>query len=153
MATHFYDDCPAINDGDEMLDKEGLDLEDWVYDCPTCQYVEQVEQEAWAGGFYNGLEAAISRLDELQAAINVGHSKLQAFRLLMRDWRDPEMVSDPGYLPLLIMTTARKSWSIIALTAKWEHPTPGPRAMWMCGFVVNAGLKSPYRSRSGWGRP
>ena len=49
MATHFYDDCPAMTDGDEMLDKEGLDLEDWVYDCPTCQYVEQVEETAWAG--------------------------------------------------------------------------------------------------------
>ena len=34
----------------------------------------------------------------------MGHSKLQAFRLLLRDWGDPEMVSDPGYLPLLIMT-------------------------------------------------
>ena len=105
MATHFYHDCPAMNDGDEVLDKEGLNLEDWVYDCQTCQYVEQVEETAWAGGFYNGLQAALSRLDELQTAINVGHSKLQVFRLLMRDWGDPEMVSDPGYLPLLIMTS------------------------------------------------
>ena len=105
MATHFYDDCPGMNDGDEVLDKEGLDLEDWVYDCRTCQYVEHVEETAWAGGFYNRLQAALSRLDELQTAINVGHSKLRAFRLLMREWGDPEMVSDPGYLPLLIMTS------------------------------------------------
>ena len=105
MATHFYHDCPAMQDGDEMLDKEGLDLEDWVYDCRTCQYVEHVEETAWAGGFYNGLQAALVRLDELQTAINVGHSKLQVFRLLMRDWGDPEMVSDPGYLPILIMTS------------------------------------------------
>ena len=152
MATHFYDDCPAMNDGDEMLDKEGLGLEDWVYDCPTCQYVEQVEETAWAGGFYNGLQAALSRLDELQAAINVGHSKLQAFRLLMRDWGDPEMVSDPGYLPLLIMTS-EEIMVYSARIAIWEHPTPGLRMMWMCGSVVNADVKSAYRSRSGWGRP
>ena len=43
MATHFYNDCPVMNHGDEVLDKEGLDLEDWVYDCRTCQYVEHVE--------------------------------------------------------------------------------------------------------------
>ena len=24
---------------------------------------------------------------------------------MMRDWGDPDMVSDPGYLPLLIMTS------------------------------------------------
>ena len=104
MPTHFYNDCPVMNDGDAVLDTEGLDLEDWVYDCPTCRYVEQVEGTAWAGGFYNGLQAALHRLDEVQTAIDLGHSKLQAFRLLMRDWGDPEMVSDPGFLPLLIMT-------------------------------------------------
>ena len=49
MATHFYDDCPAMNDGDAVLDKEGLDLEDWMYDCRTCQYVEHVEETAWTG--------------------------------------------------------------------------------------------------------
>ena len=46
-----------------------------------------------------------SSISSIGTAINVGHSKLQAFLLLLRDWGDPEMVSAPGYLPLLIMTS------------------------------------------------
>ena len=46
-----------------------------------------------------------SSISSIGTAISVGHSKLQAFRLLLRDWGDPEMASDPGYLPLLIMTS------------------------------------------------
>ena len=104
MTTHFYEDCPAMASGDGILDIDSLDLEEWVYDCETCQYAKRVEHKSWAGGFRGGLQAALYRLDAVQAAINVGRSKLQVFRLLERDWGDVEIGPDPGFLPLLIMT-------------------------------------------------
>ena len=104
MTTHFYEDCPRIAEGDEILDSEGPAIDDWVYDCQTCQYVENVEKKAWSGGFHNGLQEALYRVDEVQAAIDVGHSKLQVVRLLIRDWGDIELVRNPRYRPLLIMT-------------------------------------------------
>ena len=104
MTTHFYKDCPRMAEGDEILDTEGLGLDDWVYDCETCQYAERVWDKAWAGGLRNGLQAALYRLDDVHAAINVGHSKLEVFRLLIKEFEDIELVHSPGYLPFLIMT-------------------------------------------------
>ena len=104
MTTHFYNECPGMNDGDGVLDTEGLDLENWVYDCQTCKYVERVERKSWAGGFCNGLQEALDRLDEVQTAINLGHSKLQVFRLLMREWSNIEGLPNPEFRPTLIMS-------------------------------------------------
>ena len=59
MTTHFYKDCPRIAEDDEILDTEFLAVDDWAYDCQTCQYVENIEKKAWSGGFRNGLQEAL----------------------------------------------------------------------------------------------
>ena len=38
---------------------------------------------------------ALYRLEEIQTATEVGHSRLQIFRLLVNDWRDRETVWSP----------------------------------------------------------
>ena len=57
--------------------------------------------KAWEGGYLNGLQHTLYKLEDIQTAIQLGRSKLQAFRLLISDWRDPESVGrNPSYLPL-----------------------------------------------------
>ena len=90
--------------GDETVDTENLEIEGWAYDCRTCRYTERRIQRAWEGGFLNALQLALYRLDEIQTARELGHSKLQIFRLLVNDWRDRETVWSPEFLPLMIMT-------------------------------------------------
>ena len=105
MATHFHEDCPAMTSDDTVLDIDNLEDEDWLYDCQTCQYTEQRTLRDWEGGYLNGLQHALYKLDEIQTAIQLGRSKLQVFRLLLSDWRDPESVGrNPDYRPFLIMT-------------------------------------------------
>ena len=106
MTTHLNKDCPAMNPGDEMVDLEALEVEDWIYDCQTCQYTEERTKWNWEGGYLNGVQHALYKLDEIQTAIQLGRSKLQVFRLLINDWGDPESVGrNPQHKPLLIMTS------------------------------------------------
>ena len=105
MATHLRDDCPLMAAGDETVNMEELEVEDWIYDCQTCQYTEQRTHRAWEGGYLNGVHHTLYKLDDIQTAMQLGRSKLQVFRLLISDWADSESVGrNPGYLPLLIMT-------------------------------------------------
>ena len=104
MTTHFNEDCPAMKPGDETVDTGNLAIEGWAYDCKTCRYTEQRIHRAWEGGFLNALQLALYRLDEIQTARELGHSKLQIFRLLVNDWRDRETVWSPEFLPLMIMS-------------------------------------------------
>lgn len=105
MTTHWYTDCPALTLGDDIADSEALDIPE--YDCQTCQYVERHRDKSWRGGYLNGLQQTLYRLDDVQVAIGSGHTKLQVFRLLCRDWSHSEewhTSTDPHFLPLLIMT-------------------------------------------------
>ena len=78
--------------GDETVDTENLKIEDWVYDCGICRYTEQRIHRVWEGGFLNALQLAVYGLEEIHMARELGRSKLQIFRLLVNDWRDPETV-------------------------------------------------------------
>ena len=90
--------------GDETVDKESLEIEDWVSYCRICRYTEQQIHRAWEGRFLNGLQLAPYWLEEIQTAMELGRSKPQIFRLLVNDWRDREMAWRPEFLPLMIMT-------------------------------------------------
>ncbi len=150
MTTHFYEDCPEMAEGDEILDTESLDLDDWVYDCKTCQYVERVENKAWAGGFSNGLQEALYSLDEVQAAISVGHSKLQVFRLLIKDWGDTELVPNPQYRPLLIMTEEEISayyCPTCDVTTYYSRTEDGVD-LWLCDHCGHE-IRIPIEDRAG----
>ena len=70
--------------------------------CETCRHDEVVGQRTWDGGLRNGLFSALCYLDEIQAAIAVGQSKVQVLRTLIRKWGDVE--PSPHFLPLMIMT-------------------------------------------------
>lgn len=112
---HLSSDCPMMNKGDgvfnptvdEMLD--ALDFEEEepdheeVSDCVVCVYASRIYEDAWLGGFLNGLQATLYDLDEMNAAIAAGFSKVQVFRQLKSNF-DPDLGSHPQFLPLLIMT-------------------------------------------------
>ena len=145
MATHFYQECPAMAEGDEKLDLDSLDIEDWVYDCETCQYIERVKEEAWSGGFYSGVQATLYSLDEVQAAINVGRSKFQVFRRLITDYEDNELVLSPNYRPLLIMTMeeiAACQCPTCDVVTSYSSTEDGV-ALWVC---INCGYKVRLRN-------
>ena len=103
MRLHFYSDCPVKVEGDEILDIDSLELEEWIYDCEVCSYIESARSDSWSGGFVNGIIRVLCSLGEVATAINVGKSKLFVLRQLLQREGD-NYVPQPGYLPLLIMT-------------------------------------------------
>ena len=149
MTTHIKEDCPAMAEGDEMLD---LFLDEWVYDCEICKYVNREAEENWAGGFRNGLALALDCLDEVQAAIAVGRSKLQVFRLLITAWGDDTLVPNPQYLPLSIMNKEELSaYSCPAPTCvggtDYSHTEDG-FDLWLCSRCGH-GIWLPVENRPG----
>ena len=136
MATHLRDDCPVMADGDATVDMENLEVDDWIYDCRVCRYTEHHTDKAWEGGYLNGLQHTLYKLEDIQTALHLGRSKLQAFRLLISDFRDPESVGrNPGFLPLMIMTSeeiAAHSCRTCDMGTDYSR-TEGKTDIWRCG--------------------
>lgn len=137
MTIHMRNDCPVMTTDDTVLDIDNLDVEDWNFDCHTCQYTDKLTLWNWEGGYLNGLQHALHKLEEIQTAIQLGHSKFQVFRLLISDWGDPESVGrNPQHLPLLIMTPEEiAAYSCLNCDIGTEYSrTEGNTDIWRCSI-------------------
>ena len=135
MTTHFNEDCPAMEPGDETVDTENLEIEDWRMTAGPAAYTEQRIHRAWEGGFLNALQLALYRLDEMQTARELGRSKLQIFRLLVNDWGDRETVWSSEFLPMMIMTDEEiMAYSCPDCERGMSHSrTENDAVVWVCG--------------------
>ena len=135
MTIHKRDDCPAIAAEDTIVDDDAHDIGDETYDCRTCEYTNKRTTRAWDGGFRNGLIHALVYFQEIEADIRQGRPSRQIIRRLIREWGDPETVTDdPAWLPLGVMNAEQlRVYSCLQCGIATEYcRTEGDSEIWSC---------------------
>ena len=135
MTIHKQDDCPAIAAEDTIVDGEADDIGEETYDCRTCEYTEKLTTRAWDGGFRHGLIHALVYFQEIEADIRQGRPSRQVIRRLIREWGDPETVTDdPAWLPYGIMNAEElMAYGCLQCDTATEYcRTEGNSDIWHC---------------------
>ena len=158
MAEHFYESCPAMRPGDNVIDLDALDWdsEDWdSYDCPVCRFANELESDARGRGVVRGIVLTLDTFEEISAARNMGMSKIDIFQKLVLEF-DPDGIDIKNDSWTLPAEELKEHCDTNYLVGHWPPYCPtcqvgcvnvsteGTEDIWhcylRCGFEVRTGV-------------